>query len=119
MSAICAANAGEDSHVRIKRVNQPDVTEIPSGRRSGRPVRPWGRASKLAMPGVDPLTIQELSGWRWLVMVQRYTYLTPAHKAAAVEGIASSEFPNAIPKPAARRPSRRAVKWATVKGASR
>src|SRR4030095_11371290 len=52
-------------------------------------------ASKLAMAGVDPATIQELGGWRSLVMVQRYTHLTPAHKAAAVERIASAEFPNA------------------------
>jgi len=52
------------------------------------------------MAGVDPATIQKLGGWRSLVMVQRYTHLTPAHKAAAVERIASSEFPNAIPKPA-------------------
>jgi hypothetical protein len=33
--------------------------------------------------------------------VQRYTHLSPAHKAAAVESIASPEFPNAIPKRAA------------------
>jgi integrase len=58
-------------------------------------------ASKLAMAGVDPRTIQELGGWRSLLMVQRYTHLSPAHKAAAVESIASPEFPNAIPKRAA------------------
>jgi integrase len=58
-------------------------------------------ASKLAMAGVDPRTIQELGGWRSLLMVQRYTHLSPAHKAAAIERIASPEFPNAIPKRAA------------------
>ena len=58
-------------------------------------------ASKLAMAGVDPRTIQDLGGWRSLLMVQRYTHLSPAHKAAAIERIASPEFPNAIPKRAA------------------
>jgi integrase len=45
-------------------------------------------ASRLAMAGVDPRTIQELGGWRSLAMVQRYTHLSPTHKAAAVERIA-------------------------------
>jgi len=58
-------------------------------------------ASKRAMAGVDPRTIQDLVGWRSLLMVQRYTHLSPAHKAAAIERIASPEFPNAIPKRAA------------------
>src|SRR5262249_42905629 len=57
-------------------------------------------ASRLAMAGVDLRTIQELGGWRSLRMVERYTHLSPAHMAAAVERIASysSEFPNVIPK---------------------
>jgi integrase len=46
--------------------------------------------SKLAMAGVDPRTIQELGGWRSLAMVQRYTHLTPTHKAEAVERIAEN-----------------------------
>lgn len=54
-------------------------------------------ASRLAMAGVDPRTIQELGGWRSLAMVERYMHLSPTHKAAAVERIASPEFPNAIP----------------------
>ena len=58
-------------------------------------------ASRLAMAGVDPRTIQELGGWRSLAMVERYTHLSPTHKAAAVERIASGEFHNAIPKVAA------------------
>jgi integrase len=66
-------------------------------------------ASKLAMAGVDPATIQELGGWRSLVMVQRYTHLTPAHKAAAVERIASAEFPNAIPTSTAQHAGGRAA----------
>jgi integrase len=45
-------------------------------------------ASRLAMAGVDLRTIQELGGWRSLAMVQRYTHLSPTHKAAAVERIA-------------------------------
>jgi hypothetical protein len=61
------------------------------------------------MAGVDPATIQELGGWRSLVMVQRYTHLTPAHRAAAVERIASAEFPNAIPTSITRRAGERAA----------
>ena len=66
-------------------------------------------ASRLAMAGVDPRTIQELGGWRSLLMVQRYMRLSPAHKAAAVEHIASPEFHNAIPKVAAAHGVRRIV----------
>jgi integrase len=47
-------------------------------------------ASKLAMAGVDPRTIQELGGWRSLAMVARYTHLSPTHKAEAVERIAEN-----------------------------
>jgi integrase len=65
-------------------------------------------ASRLAMAGVDPATIQELGGWRSLAMVQRYTHLSATHKAAAVEKIAAA-FPNAIPKPAAVVGGRRAA----------
>jgi hypothetical protein len=62
------------------------------------------------MAGVDPRTIQELGGWRSLAMVERYTHLSPTHKASAVERIAASpEFPNAIPKAATRQRGRRAV----------
>jgi integrase len=42
-------------------------------------------ASRLAMAGVDPLTIQKLGGWRTASMVQRYAHLAPAHLRAAVE----------------------------------
>lgn len=45
-------------------------------------------ASKLAMAGVDLRTIQELGGWKDLKMVQRYSHLSPSHKADAVEKIA-------------------------------
>jgi hypothetical protein len=31
-------------------------------------------------------------------MVQRYTHLSPTHKGAAVEGIASGEFHDGVPK---------------------
>jgi integrase len=47
-------------------------------------------ASRLAMAGVDPRTIQELGGWASLEMVERYTHLSPTHKAEAVEGIAQN-----------------------------
>ncbi len=47
-------------------------------------------ASRLAMSGADPRTIQELGGWASLEMVERYTHLSPTHKAEAVERIASN-----------------------------
>lgn len=53
-------------------------------------------ASRLAMAGVDRRTIQELGGWASLGMVQRYTHLSPTHRAEAVERIASLKFPNGI-----------------------
>jgi len=40
-------------------------------------------ASRLAMAGVDPLTIQQLGGWKTLQMVQRYAHLSPDHKRQA------------------------------------
>jgi integrase len=45
-------------------------------------------ASRLAMAGVDLRTIQELGGWKELEMLQRYSHLSPSHKAEAVEKIA-------------------------------
>ena len=45
-------------------------------------------ASRLAMAGVDLRTIQELGGWHSLQMVERYSHLSPNHKAQAVERIA-------------------------------
>ncbi len=47
-------------------------------------------ASRLAIAGVDPRTIQEFSGWAWLDMVERYTHLSPPQKAEAVEPIAQN-----------------------------
>lgn len=44
-------------------------------------------ASRLVMAGVDLRTIQELGGWSNLEMVQRYSHLSPGHKAEAVEKI--------------------------------
>ena len=44
-------------------------------------------ASRLAMAGVDLRTIQELGGWKSLKMVERYSHLSPSHKAEAVERI--------------------------------
>lgn len=45
-------------------------------------------ASRLAMAGVDPLSVQKLGGWRTLAMVQRYAHLSPDHLRAAVERLA-------------------------------
>ena len=46
-------------------------------------------ASRLAMAGVDMLTIKELGGWKTLGMVTRYAHLSPDHKRAAVERLIS------------------------------
>jgi integrase len=45
-------------------------------------------ASRLAMAGVDLRTIQELGGWKTLALVERYSHLSPHHRAEAVERIA-------------------------------
>jgi integrase len=46
-------------------------------------------ASRLAMEGVDLLTIKELGGWKTLSMVQRYAHLSPGHRHTAIERLAS------------------------------
>jgi len=39
--------------------------------------------------------VQELGGWSTLAMVQRYSHLSPAHKAEAVERmLAAAEGPS-------------------------
>ena len=42
-------------------------------------------ASRLTMAGVDPRTIMALGGWSNMVMLARYSHLTPGHLQAAVE----------------------------------
>jgi len=42
-------------------------------------------ASRLAMEGVDLLTIKELGGWRSLSTVSRYAHLSPSHRNQAIE----------------------------------
>ena len=37
------------------------------------------------MAGADPMTIQQLGGWKTLQMVQRYAHLSPDHKRQAIE----------------------------------
>jgi site-specific recombinase XerD len=49
-------------------------------------------ASRLVMAGVDLRTVQELGGWRTIAMVERYSHLSPQHKAQAIERLA--EFHN-------------------------
>jgi len=51
-------------------------------------------ASRLAMAGIDVRTIQELGGWGELSMVERYSHLSPNHKAQAVERISGIYFPS-------------------------
>jgi site-specific recombinase XerD len=47
-------------------------------------------ASRLAMAGVDPLTLKELGGWKSLSMIQRYAHLTPGHLQQAVERLSAA-----------------------------
>ena len=58
-------------------------------------------ASRLAMAGVDLRTIQELGGWKDLSLVERYSHLSPNHKARAVELI-SQNSPMFTPIPEVR-----------------
>jgi integrase len=48
-------------------------------------------ASRLAMEGVDLLTIKELGGWKSLAMVQRYAHLSPSHRSTAIERLANRQ----------------------------
>ncbi|MDA2924159.1 tyrosine-type recombinase/integrase [Acidobacteria bacterium AH-259-L09] len=42
-------------------------------------------ASHLVMAGVDLMTVKELLGHKSLKMTERYSHLSPNHKAKAVE----------------------------------
>ena len=53
-------------------------------------------ASRLVMAGTDLRTVQELGGWQTIGMVERYSHLSPAHKAEALERIAAA-FPYTSP----------------------
>jgi site-specific recombinase XerD len=56
-------------------------------------------ASRLTMKGVDPRTLQTLGGWRSLVIVERYSHLSPDHLRRAVEKLVGGQVsPN--PRPA-------------------
>jgi integrase len=48
-------------------------------------------ASRLAMEGVDPLTIKDLGGWKTLSMVQRYAHLSPGHRQTAIERLVTRQ----------------------------
>jgi integrase len=48
-------------------------------------------ASRLAMEGVDLLTIKELGGWKSLLMVQRYAHLSPSHRRTAIERLVTRQ----------------------------
>ncbi len=47
-------------------------------------------ASRMAMAGVDLLTIKELGSWKTIQMVQRYAHLSPDHKRQALERLNGS-----------------------------
>lgn len=46
-------------------------------------------ASRLAMQGVDLLTIKKLGGWKTLSMVERYAHLSPSHLQDALNRLPS------------------------------
>jgi integrase len=46
-------------------------------------------ASRLAMEGIELLTIKELGGWKSLAMVARYAHLSPSHRKDAIERLAT------------------------------
>src|SRR5215470_487376 len=46
--------------------------------------------SRLAMEGVDLLTIKELGGWRSLSMVSRYAHLSLSHRNQAIRATGES-----------------------------
>lgn len=48
-------------------------------------------ASRLAMEGVDLLTIKERGGWKSLAMVQRYAHLSPSHRRSAIERLVTHQ----------------------------
>lgn len=52
-------------------------------------------ASRLAMAGVDLLTLKEVGGWKTMTMVERYAHLSPNHLHRAVERLVSP--PNTEP----------------------
>jgi len=58
-------------------------------------------ASRLAMAGVDLLTIAELMGHRTIQMTKRYAHLAPAHSQAAVDRLVSFKTPQLDNEPEA------------------
>jgi len=52
-------------------------------------------ASRLAMEGVDLLTIKDLGGWKTLTMVQRYAHLSRGHRQSAIERLATRSVASA------------------------
>jgi len=60
-------------------------------RRAGSAFLEADEEEKLLAAAGEPLrTIQELGGWASLEIVERYTHLSPTHKADAVERIAQN-----------------------------
>jgi site-specific recombinase XerD len=58
-------------------------------------------ASRLTMKGVDPRTLQTLGGWRSLVIVERYSHLSPDHLRRAVEKLVGGQVPKSAARPGA------------------
>ena len=48
-------------------------------------------SARLAMAGVDLLTLKEVGGWKTTTMVQRYAHLSPGHLHQAVERLVNPD----------------------------
>ena len=70
-------------------------------------------ASRLAMAGVDSLTISELIGHKTIQMTKRYAHLAPAHNQAAVDRLVGFR-PGSEPEPVAAVPSATGPKRMTL-----
>jgi integrase len=55
-------------------------------------------ASRLAMSGCDPRTLQDLGGWSSLGMVQRYAHPSAGHRAEAIARLESYNSPTPLRK---------------------
>jgi integrase len=64
-------------------------------------------ASRLVMAGVDLRTVQELGGWKQILMVMRYTHLSVEHRVQAVDKLMAA--PSAADTSAPKQLSRRTV----------
>jgi integrase len=55
-------------------------------------------ASRLAMEGIELLTIEAVGGWKSLPMVARYAHLSPEHGRAAIERLTTRARQDEMPQ---------------------